>query len=186
MRKYNSAARLNEESSCSPPSSPPTYRRHNSREETGKNVFRRLVAGTNIGESSKPGKGNINPFQGRIAHRSPLFCTSVAEGHTKAVLSVFATNDLLFTGSKDRTAKVWDLSRKEEIQSLSGHSGNVNVVKYSPQTRLAFSVSSAFIKVWDLRMNSNNNCIKTLSSSGLTTNGPIQVGTSFWLLLLIS
>lgn len=110
----------------------------------------------------------------------------MAEGHTKAVLSVFATNDLLFTGSKDRTAKVWDLSRKEEIQSLSGHSGNVNVVKYSPQTRLAFSVSSAFIKVWDLRMNSNNNCIKTLSSSGLTTNGPIQVGTSFWLLLLIS
>merc|ERR1719251_524577 len=39
---------------------------------------------------------------------------------------------------------------------------------------MAFTVSSAFIKVWDLRM-SNTTCIKTLSSSGLTTNGPVQL-----------
>ena len=38
--------------------------------------------------------------------------------------------------------------------------------------RLAYTVSSAFIKVWDLRMNPSS-CIKTLSSSGLTTNGPV-------------
>ena len=45
-------------------------------------------------------------------------------------------------------------------------------VKYSEQMRLAYTVSSAFIKVWDLRMNPSS-CIKTLSSSGLTTNGPV-------------
>ena len=39
---------------------------------------------------------------------------------------------------------------------------------------MAFTVSSAFIKVWDLRM-SNTTCVKTLSSSGLTTNGPVQL-----------
>ena len=180
MRRYNSAAKLDAESNVTPPGSPPSYRRNNSNDTSasGKNVFHRLVAGTTIGESSKlPDKGQINPFQGRIAPKSPLICVNVAEGHTKSVLSVFATDEWLFSASKDRTVKVWDLCRKEEVQSLGGHPNNVVSVKYSEQTRLAFTVSSAFVKVWDLRMNtsgSNNGCIKTLSSSGLTTNGPVQ------------
>jgi len=182
MRKYNSAVKLND--ADSPPGSPPSFRRQNSRGESttgisasgadGKNVWSRLVAGTTIGESSRlPDKGRINPFQGRIAPKSPMICTHVAEGHTKAVLSVFATDELLLSASKDRTVKVWDLCRQEEVHSLGGHPNNVVVVKYSEPTRLAFTVSSAFVKVWDLRM-SNVNCIKTLSSSGLTTNGPVQ------------
>ena len=42
---------------------------------------------------------------------------------------------------------MWDLCRQEEVQSLGGHPNNVVVVKYSEPTRLAFTVSSAFIKV---------------------------------------
>ena len=67
---------------------------------------------------------------------------------------------------------MWDLCRKEEVFSLEGHPNNVVCVKYSEPQRLAYTVSSAFIKVWDLRMNPSS-CIKTLSSSGLTTNGPV-------------
>ena len=95
----------------------------------------------------------------------------------QAVLSVFATDELLFSASKDRTVKVWDLCRKEEVLSLEGHPNNVVCVKYSEPQRLAYTVSSAFIKVWDLRMNPSS-CIKTLSSSGLTTNGPVVVNQS--------
>merc|ERR1719410_2458373 len=171
LRKYNSTARL-DGNSDSPPNSPSAYRRSNSRDESGKNVFSRLLAGTTIGERQNLNKGIINPFQGRIVARSPLICTNVAEGHTKAVLSVFATDELLFSASKDRTVKVWDLCRKEEVTSLEGHPNNVVCVKYSQQMRLAYTVSSAFIKVWDLRMNPSS-CVKTLSSSGLTTNGPV-------------
>merc|ERR1719410_1249436 len=172
LRKYNSTARL-DGNNDSPPNSPGSFRRSNSRDESGgKNVFSRLIAGTTIGERQTLNKGSINPFQGRIVARSPLICSNVAEGHTKAVLSVTATDELLFSASKDRTVKVWDLCRKEEVQSLEGHPNNVVCVKYSEQTRLAFTVSSAFIKVWDLRM-SPSSCIKTLSSSGLTTNGPV-------------
>ena len=174
---------------------------------------------------------------------------------TKAVLSVFATDELLFSASKDRTVKVidaahctphtehcipnnaphsahctahtqvWDLCRKEEVLSLEGHPNNVVCVKYSEPQRLAYTVSSAFIKVlrsrsrsssraeqsraghfrqyrnhkkgkkrivscamslcpmpvpqvWDLRMNPSS-CIKTLSSSGLTTNGPVVLSQVF-------
>ena len=94
-----------------------------------------------------PTKGAIHPYQGRIAPKSPLICSNVAEGHTKAVLSVFATDELLFSASKDRTVKVWDLCRKEEVDSLGAHPNNVVCVKYSQATRMAFTVSSAFIKV---------------------------------------
>merc|ERR1719273_89294 len=179
LRKFNSAAKLNDQDNlCTPPGSPPTYRRSGSRDETGKNVFHRLVAGTTIGESNvPPSKGAINPFQGRIAPKSPLICSNVAEGHSKAVLSVYATDELLFSASKDRTVKVWDLCRKEEVQSLEGHPNNVSVVKYSEPQRMAYTVSSAFIKVWDLRMNPAS-CIKTLSSSGLTTNGPVTFNSA--------
>ncbi len=189
MRKYSSAARLND-ADQSPPGSPPVFRRtgstrFNDEGGSGRNVFHRLVAGTNIGESSKPPlKGVINPYQGRIPPRSPLICNSIAEGHNKAVLSVYATDELLFSASKDRTVKVWDLCRKEEVQTLAGHPNNVNVVKYSESDRLAFSVSAAFIKVWDLRVGPNSNCIKTLSSSGLTTNGPVQLSTANRTLML--
>lgn len=51
------------------------------------------------------------------------------------------------------------------------------MVKYSEPSRLAFTVSSAFIKVWDLRMKTAS-CIKTLSSSGLTTNGSVQMNNA--------
>ena len=106
LRKYNSTARL-DGNRDSPPGSPGGYRRSNSREESGgKNVFSRLIAGTTIGERQNSNKGIINPYQGRIVARSPLICTNVAEGHTKAVLSVFATDELLFSASKDRTVKV--------------------------------------------------------------------------------
>ena len=106
LRKYNSTARL-DGNRDSPPGSPGGYRRSNSREESGgKNVFSRLIAGTTIGERQNSNKGIINPYQGRIVARSPLICTNVAEGHAKAVLSVFATDELLFSASKDRTVKV--------------------------------------------------------------------------------
>ncbi|CAB4065516.1 KIF4_21_27 [Lepeophtheirus salmonis] len=127
-RKFSSTLRLNDQES--PPGSPPSYRRiHRDSDPSisgGRNVFNRLLAGTSIGQPSKlPEKGTIIPFQGRIGPKSPLICCNVAEGHSKAVLSVYATDEYLFSGSKDRTVKVWDLCRKEEVQSLSGHPNNV-------------------------------------------------------------
>ncbi|XP_037086600.1 LOW QUALITY PROTEIN: kinesin-like protein KIF21A [Pollicipes pollicipes] len=148
-----------------PPGSPASYRRQTSREE---NVFSRLTSSTAGQQEEQPDAGVITPYQGR-AGRAPLICTHVAEGHTKAVLSVCATNDRLFSGSKDRTVKVWDLGTGCQLQSLAGHPNNVVCVRYSEMTQLVFSVSSAFVKVWDLR-ESPARCVKTLSSSGLTSS----------------
>ncbi|XP_045079510.1 kinesin-like protein KIF21A isoform X5 [Coregonus clupeaformis] len=119
--------------------------------------------------SSKMGSiGVINPVPSSKGSRSAtLQCVHVAEGHTKAVLCVDSTDDLLFTGSKDRTCKVWNLVTGQEIMSLAGHPNNVVSVRYS--SSLVFTVSTSYIKVWDIRDSAK--CIRTLTSSGQVTPG---------------
>ncbi|XP_070475481.1 kinesin-like protein KIF21A isoform X11 [Equus przewalskii] len=115
-------------------------------------------------------RGIINPFPASKGIRaSPLQCIHIAEGHTKAVLCVDSTDDLLFTGSKDRTCKVWNLVTGQEIMSLGGHPNNVVSVKYCNYTSLVFTVSTSYIKVWDIRDSAK--CIRTLTSSGQVTIG---------------
>ncbi|XP_036064018.1 kinesin-like protein KIF21A isoform X8 [Onychomys torridus] len=115
-------------------------------------------------------RGIINPFPASKGPRtSSLQCVHIAEGHTKAVLCVDSTDDLLFTGSKDRTCKVWNLVTGQEIMSLGVHPNNVVSVKYCNYTSLVFTVSTSYIKVWDIRESAK--CIRTLASSGQVTLG---------------
>ncbi|XP_061678352.1 kinesin-like protein KIF21B isoform X4 [Syngnathoides biaculeatus] len=115
-------------------------------------------------------KGVIYPVTSTKS-RSPsqLQCVHVAEGHSKAVLCVDCTDDLLFTGSKDRSCKVWNLVTGQEIMSLAGHPNNVVSVRYS--SSLVFTVSTSYIKVWDIRDSAK--CIRTLSSSGQVNVGDV-------------
>uniref|UniRef100_UPI0037E86A7D kinesin-like protein KIF21A isoform X3 n=1 Tax=Semicossyphus pulcher TaxID=241346 RepID=UPI0037E86A7D len=113
-------------------------------------------------------QGVINPVPPTKSSRSAtLQCVHVAEGHSKAVLCVDCTDDLLFTGSKDRTCKVWNLVTGQEIMSLAGHPNNVVSVRYS--SSLVFTVSTSYIKVWDIRDSAK--CIRTLTSSGQVNVG---------------
>uniref|UniRef100_A0A8B9QES3 Kinesin family member 21A n=1 Tax=Apteryx owenii TaxID=8824 RepID=A0A8B9QES3_APTOW len=158
------------EASLSPPTSPP------SRPCNEMNVFS-LTEGS---LSPQPGNckvGIINPFPAsKYVRSSPLQCMYTAEGHTKAVLCVDATDDLLFTGSKDRTCKVWNLVTGQEIMSLGGHPNNVVSIKYCNYTSLVFTVSTSYIKVWDIRDSAK--CIRTLTSSGQAMPGDVCSGST--------
>uniref|UniRef100_A0A8C1HDZ1 Kinesin family member 21A n=1 Tax=Cyprinus carpio carpio TaxID=630221 RepID=A0A8C1HDZ1_CYPCA len=113
-------------------------------------------------------RGVINPVPvSKSSRGGSLQCIHIAEGHSKAVLCVDSTDDLLFTGSKDRTCKVWNLVTGQEIMSLAGHPNNVVSVRYS--SSLVFTVSTSYIKVWDIRDSAK--CIRTLTSSGLVNTG---------------
>ncbi|XP_068442402.1 kinesin-like protein KIF21A isoform X2 [Clinocottus analis] len=112
-------------------------------------------------------RGVINPLKN--SRGAKLQCVYVAEGHTKPVLCVDATDDLLFTGSKDRTCKVWNLVTGQEIMSLADHPSSVVSVRYT--SSLVFTVSTAYIKVWDIRDSAK--CIRTLTSSGQVGSGDI-------------
>ncbi|XP_069833341.1 kinesin-like protein KIF21A isoform X8 [Dendropsophus ebraccatus] len=146
------------EASLSPPSSP------TSRTRNEMNVFSRLTVSQG-NSTCQQDKGVINPFPTCRGNKSSLIqCIHIAEGHNKAVLCIDATDDLLFTGSKDRTCKVWNLVTGQEIMSLGGHPNNVVSVKYCNYTSLVFTVSTSYIKVWDIRDSAK--CIRTLTSSG--------------------
>ncbi|XP_067420522.1 kinesin-like protein KIF21A isoform X4 [Emydura macquarii macquarii] len=171
------------ETSLSPPSSPP------SRPRNELNVFSRLTVSqgnTSVQQDksdesdsslSEVHRGIINPFPASKGIRnSPLQCTHTAEGHTKAVLCVDSTDDLLFTGSKDRTCKVWNLVTGQEIMSLGSHPNNVVSVKYCNYTSLVFTISTSYIKVWDIRDSAK--CIRTLTSSGQVMSGDVCSGSA--------
>ncbi|XP_077451932.1 kinesin-like protein KIF21A isoform X6 [Stigmatopora argus] len=123
------------------------------------------------GFSSKISRvGIINPVASTKSRSASLLqCVHVAEGHSKAVLCVDCTDDLLFTGSKDRSCKVWNLVTGQEIMSLAGHPNNVVSVRYS--SSLVFTVSTSYIKVWDIRDSAK--CIRTLCSSGQVNVGDV-------------
>ncbi|XP_042533503.1 kinesin-like protein KIF21A isoform X4 [Dipodomys spectabilis] len=131
---------------------------------------RKVYEKTEKPKAKEQKQGIINPFPASKGIRaSPLQCVHIAEGHTKAVLCVDSTNDLLFTGSKDRTCKVWNLVTGQEIMSLGSHPNNVVSVKYCNYTSLVFTVSTSYIKVWDIRDSAK--CVRTLTSSGQVTLG---------------
>ncbi|XP_061107061.1 kinesin-like protein KIF21A isoform X6 [Conger conger] len=138
-------------------------------EHFGSSFRDRDVLTSPSGLPSKLGSiGVINPVPSSKSTRgATLQCVHVAEGHSKAVLCVDSTDDLLFTGSKDRTCKVWNLVTGQEIMSLGGHPNNVVSVRYC--SSLVFTVSTSYIKVWDIRDSAK--CIHTLTSSGLVTTG---------------
>uniref|UniRef100_A0A8C4EMS1 Kinesin family member 21A n=1 Tax=Dicentrarchus labrax TaxID=13489 RepID=A0A8C4EMS1_DICLA len=117
-------------------------------------------------------RGVINPVTApKNSRGAKLQCVYVAEGHTKPVLCVDATDDLLFTGSKDRTCKVWNLVTGQEIMSLADHPSSVVSVRYKYTSSLVFTVSTAYIKVWDIRDSAK--CIRTLTSSGQVGSGDV-------------
>ncbi|XP_058273410.1 kinesin-like protein KIF21A isoform X2 [Hemibagrus wyckioides] len=113
-------------------------------------------------------RGVINPVScPKGSKAAKLQCVYAAEGHTKALMCVDSTDDLLFTGSKDRTCKVWNLVTGQEIMSLGDHPSSVLSVKYC--SSLVFTVSTSYIKVWDIRDSAK--CIRTLTSSGQVSQG---------------
>ncbi|XP_067930777.1 kinesin-like protein KIF21A [Watersipora subatra] len=89
-----------------------------------------------------------------------LICVKKAVGHTKAVLSICAADNLLVSGSKDLTCKVWDMSIGSEVLCLGGHPNYVSKVQYCEVNRLAYTVSNSFVKMWDIRAGAK--CITVL------------------------
>uniref|UniRef100_A0A8D0EJJ3 Kinesin family member 21A n=1 Tax=Strix occidentalis caurina TaxID=311401 RepID=A0A8D0EJJ3_STROC len=175
------------EASLSPPTSPPSRPRNEMNVfsrltvSQGNTAVHKLILSVSITMPNSHSllffRGIINPFPAsKCIRSSPLQCIYTAEGHTKAVLCVDATDDLLFTGSKDRTCKVWNLVTGQEIMSLGGHPNNVVSIKYCNYTSLVFTVSTSYIKVWDIRDSAK--CIRTLTSSGQAMPGDVCSGST--------
>src|SRR5436190_23148118 len=96
-----------------------------------------------------------------LMHSSQVFSqkleTVVQKGHNAAVKAVAVSRDgkFLATGSRDKTAKLWDISSGREIRTYLGAEQTVNGVQFSPDfTMLASTSSDGSARVWDVRTGS--------------------------------
>ncbi|XP_065435427.1 kinesin-like protein KIF21B isoform X3 [Chrysemys picta bellii] len=71
---------------------------------------------------------------------------------------------------------MWNLVTGQDIASLKGHPNNVVSIKYRSHSGLVFTVSTSYIKVWDIRDSAK--CIRTLTSSGQVISGDACAGTT--------
>ncbi|KAJ1370430.1 hypothetical protein KIN20_032150 [Parelaphostrongylus tenuis] len=137
-----------------------------------KSVFARLIPWTTDASPStllNRKQGRIVPVRlGSASQYRVVTRTATVEGHSKAVLSVATTEHLLLSGSKDRTAKLWDLQSGGEIRTLGVHPNNVHAVRFVPDSQLAITVSMYQVRVWDLR---TQECLRMLQSSGQVNEG---------------
>ena len=93
-------------------------------------------------------------------------------GHAKDINTVdVAPNDrYIATGSKDKTAKIWNVSNGEEIATLLGHKKGIWCVKFSQFDQcLATASTDTMIRVWNI---SNFDCMRTFQGH---TSGILQV-----------
>src|SRR5690606_8518818 len=80
--------------------------------------------------------------------------TVIQKGHELAVLSVAVSPDSNFvaTGSKDRSAKLWEISTRREVRSFLGHNASVTALDFSPDgSLLATGSNDKAVRVWEVR-----------------------------------
>lgn len=74
-------------------------------------------------------------------------------GHELSVLSIQPSPDsnLVMTGSRDKSAKLWELSTGREIRSFLGHEGSVNCIAFSSDGKHVLTSSGDMTaKLWEV------------------------------------
>ena len=90
-------------------------------------------------------------------------------GHTGPVTSVSFSPDgtRIVTGSRDRTAKVWDARTGTALLELKGHMGRVIGAAFSPDgTRIVTGSDDETAKVWDARTGDGPARTRTATRAG--------------------
>lgn len=75
----------------------------------------------------------------------------IAHGNPILSISFSCDSSLLATGSRDKTAKVFDMSTLAEIHTLRGHHDHVNSVAFSPTQRHVVATASRdkCVRIWN-------------------------------------
>jgi F-box/WD-40 domain protein MET30 len=86
--------------------------------------------------------------------------TRILKGHQGGISSLqfCEAQNILITGSYDKTAKVWDLETGEELQTLKGHARCIRTLQFD-DTKLVTGSMDHTLRIWNYR---TGQCIRTL------------------------
>lgn len=87
-----------------------------------------------------------------LANGQPLE-TVVQRGHNASIKAVKFTPDgnYLITGSRDKTAKLWELKTGRELRTFFGHSSTINDIAISPDGKFMLTSSAdQTAKLWEI------------------------------------
>src|SRR5258706_5509930 len=79
--------------------------------------------------------------------------TVIQKGHELAVIAIAVSPDSNYvaTGSRDKTAKLWELSTGREVRSFLGHEGSVNGLDFSGDGKfLITSSGDKTARIWEV------------------------------------
>jgi WD40 repeat protein len=79
--------------------------------------------------------------------------TVIQRGHDQAVLSLACSPDssYVISGSRDRSAKLWELSTGREVRSFLGHEGSINCIDVSADGKYIITSSSdRTARIWEV------------------------------------
>ncbi|XP_015226304.1 PREDICTED: pre-mRNA-splicing factor PRP46-like [Cyprinodon variegatus] len=110
------------------------------------------------------------------------FRLRLLEGHSDIVTSVVAVDNLVVSGSRDTTVKVWHVPTATEQKNLGGHTGGVTCLSVPPPEyckKLAWSLSlsdkerfilsgsaDSHVKIWALSI---GQCVKSIYTFNVVT-----------------
>jgi WD40 repeat protein len=90
----------------------------------------------------------------QAALRKGESCSHKLKGHQRNVSSVAFSSgkeQLLASGSSDKTVRLWDMRTKECVAELLGHKSGVTSLAFSPNNRLLASTSvDRTVRLWDV------------------------------------
>ncbi|CAG8508637.1 669_t:CDS:2, partial [Scutellospora calospora] len=90
--------------------------------------------------------------------------TDTISEHTCGVTSLAYDKGLIYAGAHDGSAKIFKADSGQMIKNLHGHRMSVWALAVSPDNERFFSAGSdGTIKVWDLKEDTSENCISTLT-----------------------
>lgn len=83
------------------------------------------------------------------------------KGHTENIKAIFISdNNIIISGSKDKTIKLWDYQKKKNILTLKGHTKTVRCICTINEKLIISGSADKTLRIWDIEKEKNTKILR--------------------------